>query len=723
MAGWRCSSTIGPVPTTLADLDATLANARRRLLHARSAAGHWEGELSSSALSTATAVFALHQFWRASPASSLSRATDRECDRLVRAGLAWLALHQNADGGWGDTVKSVSNISTTALCWAAFAVDSAKAANAYGSTVAAAEAWLAHAAGGLEPDPLARAIADRYGADRTFSVPILTMCALAGRLGEGGGAWRLVPQLPFELAAFPQRWFKWLRLPVVSYALPALIAIGQARHANRPSLNPAARAARALARNRTLRLLERIQPATGGFLEATPLTSFVVMSLVGAGSVSHPVVSRGVEFLIRSARDDGSWPIDTNLATWVTTLSVNALATGDPDLHPSAQPRATPGAQRSGAPDPAPTDSALDPQAKSAIRAWILNQQYRTEHPYTLAEPGGWAWTDLPGGVPDADDTPGALLALRELPQHDVTAPASDNGDGQDASLRRIAHTEPDAQVIEAATAGIVWLLQLQNADGGIPTFCRGWGKLPFDRSSADLTAHALRAFRAWESYLAAQLRSRVDAARRSAIAYLIRTQRPDGAWTPLWFGNQHAPDDENPTYGTARVLRAAFSISLHEGWAMQWTPALQRGVRWLLSAQNRDGGWGGAPDTPSTIEETALAVEALAAILAHDRQTRGGIDTREDDHWTLARKMDEVLLDEAGLAEHATAAVDRGVAWLVEHTRGGTDFPPSPIGFYFAKLWYFEAMYPLAFTVSALGHARRALASAAAATVGSGRT
>ena len=36
-------------------------------------------------------------------------------------------------------------------------------------------------------------------------------------------------------------------------------------------------------------------------------------------------------------------------------------------------------------------------------------------HPYTGAAPGGWAWTDLPGGVPDADDTPGALLALVAL--------------------------------------------------------------------------------------------------------------------------------------------------------------------------------------------------------------------------------------------------------------------------------------------------------------------
>jgi squalene-hopene/tetraprenyl-beta-curcumene cyclase len=32
----------------------------------------------------------------------------------------------------------------------------------------------------------------------------------------------------------------------------------------------------------------------------------------------------------------------------------------------------------------------------------------------------------------------------------------------------------------------------------------------------------------------------------------------------------------------------------------------------------------------------------------------------------------------------------------------------PSPIGFYFAKLWYFERMYPLVFAVSALGRVKR---------------
>src|SRR5262249_21011502 len=103
-----------------------------------------------------------------------------------------------------------------------------------------------------------------------------------------------------------------LRLPVVSYALPALIAIGQAIGYHRPPRNPITRLIRSLSRKRSLRVLERIQPSSGGFLEATPLTSFVTMSLASIEQAEHPVARKAVEFLVESVRDDGSWAIDSN---------------------------------------------------------------------------------------------------------------------------------------------------------------------------------------------------------------------------------------------------------------------------------------------------------------------------------------------------------------------------------------------------------------------------
>lgn len=626
------------MPVDPASLKETLDNATRALLAARGAHGHWEGELSSSALSTATAVFALSQVIE-SRGTAADPAFIALAGKLIRQGLGWLALNQNADGGWGDTTASFSNISTTCLCWAAFVADENWAAGAYDNTINACQKWLIRTVGTLAPDAIAKAIVARYGEDHTFSVPILTMCALAGRLGQGPAAWDLVPPLPFELAAFPQRLFKWLKLPVVSYALPALIAIGQVRHARRPSENTIVRLVRNLTRRRTLKLLGRIQPSTGGFLEATPLTSFVVMSLAAAGNADHAVVNNGIEFLVRSVRDDGSWPIDTNLATWVTTLAVNALAN-----HPEF-------------------DRVLPEPERKPIREWLLGQQYRTEHPYTLANPGGWAWTDLPGGVPDADDTPGALLALKNL-------------------------CNIDDRVRDAAVAGVKWLLGLQNRDGGMPTFCKGWGKLPFDKSSADLTAHVGRALSAWLLELPKPLVSPSRDLGKSAVNFLARVQNPNGSWTPLWFGNQHLKEEENPIYGTTRVL-----LQVEALWGFRTDDA----VKWLMSVQNADGGWGAGDASPSTIEESALAVEALATVISH---LRLGYNQPFPLTWSPSVALEPVL----------TAAVDRGVAWLIDRTARGTAFPPTPIGFYFAKLWYWEKLYPLVWTVSALGSALMAM-------------
>ncbi len=557
--------------------------------------GHWVGELSSSALSTATAITALATVDRVAHGG------------FIQGGLQWLAANANADGGWGDTVRSRSNLSTTALVWAAFGA--AKADAEFPAVIGRAVGFIEAKAGSL--NRLVPAIEMLYGKDRTFSVPITMMLALSGRLGPDG--WQRVRPLPFEFATLPRGFFGALRLPVVSYALPALIAIGQVIHARSGRFNPL----RSLTRERTLDVLTTLQPANGGFLEATPLTSFVTMSLAGMGRADHVVARRGAEFLGQSVRPDGSWPIDTNLATWVTTLSVKALS------HRSADSLVR-------------EDHSLDQAQRDTLRAWLLGQQYRGEHPYTGAAPGGWAWTDLPGGVPDADDTAGALLALHEL-------------------------GEPDRETIAAAAAGANWLLGLQNRDGGIPTFCRGWGALPFDRSTPELTAHALRAWRVWLADFPPELADRVRAASRRGVAYLVSSQRADGAWLPLWFGHEAAPQQENPVYGTAQVV-----LGLGDDSAVE--PSRQRGREFLRRQQNPDGGWGGALGTPSSMEETALALAALG---------------------------DELPV---------TEATQRGAAWLVNAVEVGAWREPAPIGLYFARLWYFERLYPLVFAVSALG-------------------
>jgi squalene-hopene/tetraprenyl-beta-curcumene cyclase len=585
-----------------------LRTATVELLREMGPQGYWTGELSNSALSTATALIALSNL--APPQRSPGDAA------LVSSGVQWLAASQNADGGWGDTTLSRSNISTTALVWAAFGA--AESDTLHAPALERCRLWLQSACGSAAPGwerQLALAIRERYGKDHTFSVPILMACTLAGRMGPEG--WREIPALPFELAAVPHQFYGAIRLPVVSYALPALIAIGRLLHHKAPSGNLLLRWLRGALKTKTARILESVQPVNGGFLEATPLTSFVLMSLAATGESACLVALRAADFLRGSARPDGSWPIDTNLATWVTTLGVNAL---------SRQP------------------GVFQYEQSSALKDWLLGQQYRQVHPYTQAAPGGWAWTDLPGGVPDADDTPGALLAL-------------------------LALGPVDARVRQAGELGTRWLLGLQNSDGGVPTFCRGWGTLPFDRSGEDLTAHALRAWSAWLPQWKGALRAKVLRAISRGIAFLEGRQRPDGTWVPLWFGNEHSPSEENPTWGTSRVLLALREMQ-HGGFAVSGD-VIARGCAALAAMQQPDGGWSGsgAPGLPCSIEETGMALEALA-----------------------------------GTAR--TGAVDKGTRWLVERVERGEWKRAAPVGFYFAKLWYFERLYPQLSTVAGLGAA-----------------
>src|SRR5438445_12714134 len=89
-------------------LERAYQTALAALLAERTPEGHWVGELSASALSTATAVSALALVQKHLPSHN-------QHDALIAGGVAWLAAHQNEDGGWGDTVKSFSNISTSML--------------------------------------------------------------------------------------------------------------------------------------------------------------------------------------------------------------------------------------------------------------------------------------------------------------------------------------------------------------------------------------------------------------------------------------------------------------------------------------------------------------------------------------------------------------------------------------------------------------------------------
>ncbi len=183
------------------------------------------------------------------------------------------------------------------------------------------------------------------------------------------------------------------------------------------------------------------------------------------------------------------------------------------------------------------------------------------------------------------------------------------------------------------------------------------------------MTAHTLLAFNAWRDRLPAALAAETEQASERAIANLRASQRADGSWVPLWFGNQAAADDENLTYGTSRVLAALQACHRDE---VVLRTMIDRGLNWLLSAQNADGGWGGAPGVRSSVEETCQAIAALSG-------AQTGKVTFND-------------------------AISRAARWIAGYTRDGCSFAAEPIGLYFAKLWYSERLYPLIGVTAALG-------------------
>ncbi|NSW95910.1 MAG: squalene--hopene cyclase [Bacteroidales bacterium] len=575
---------------------------RDKLLSERNQEGYWTGRLSTSALSTAVAIVAL-------------KLADNKSDRtLIETGFNWLCRNINKDGGYGDTTDSISNVSTTLLCYAA--ISYCQSNNNGISTLHLIEKWLEERGINIDPDTITGSVLRFYGNDYTFSVPILAMLMICEVIPHSSAD--RMPLFPFELTLLPSYLYRFLNLRVVSYALPALIGVGIWLHKFRRKRNTPMSYIRNYFIRPALKKLDHILPESGGFLEAIPLTAFVAMCLIDANEKDTHTVRKGIEFLRKQKREDGGWPIDTDLSTWVTTLSIKALGE---DIK-----------------------QVMNENQLQILRNHLLGLQYRTRHPFNDAKPGGWGWTSYSGSVPDADDTPGAILALLHLY----------NG------------TNEENISIEN---GCRWLTEIQNSDGGFPTFCKGWGKLPFDKSCADLTGHALLALMKTSEILKGQIQpglfQKVDKSISKAIKYLANTQLGNGAWLPLWFGNQLTSDMTNPVYGTAKVSLYLFDCmnTLDENSEKRndILRMLKKSWNFLLEQQNDDGSWGGEKGIPGSVEETSLAISALASV-------------NKD-------------------------ACMRGLFWL----EGFDRLPSSPIGLYFAMLWYDEKLYPVIYYVEAL--------------------
>lgn len=233
------------------------------------------------------------------------------------------------------------------------------------------------------------------------------------------------------------------------------------------------------------------------------------------------------------------------------------------------------------------------PHAARAAGSWLAGRQI-------LDKAGDWAWrrpTTRPGGwafqyrndhYPDVDDTAAAAMAL-------------DRAD-------RERHREAIARAAE-------WIVGMQSAGGGWGAFDADnthafLDNFPFadhgalrDPPTADVSARCL-------AFLAQTGLGREAAAR--AVGFLWRAQEPEGSWFGRW--------GTNYIYGTWSAL-----VALSAAGVAPWHPRLRRAVRWLESRQRDDGGWGEScatywperrfePARQSTPSQTAWALLGLMA-------------------------------------------------------------------------------------------------------------
>jgi squalene-hopene/tetraprenyl-beta-curcumene cyclase len=575
----------------------------RQLASSANSAGAWTGQLSSSPLATAAAVSALalaeqhvdDQPRQGAPGhdSWMSGVLIREeLTQMLMQSLRWLASHQQADGGWGDADRGESNLAATMMVRAALQLTGVPAK--YAGLVERAEAFI-DAHGG--PAGL-RATCPQ---DPAFCAAVLTNYALADL-----APWRQVPTMSVEWSLVPRRWRDNLLGPGPSFAAIVQGALGTARVHQAPPRNPLKRLLRKAAIGPNLSLLDDKQPPSGGFLTSIPATSFIVMSLASAGLGDKAVVRRGVEFLLATARPDGSWPVEADHAVCNTAQAVCAL---DATAATSAEEAAT---------NFSLADRAVD---------WLVGRRQNEPIAGVKRTCGGWADSGWDGGPVSATATAAVLRALA-------------------VSQRTRARRQQEG-IGQAAFAGLEWLLAMEHEDGGWPNYQHG--KWTGDRGGADVTAEVVRALDACQRdlRLAATdmgLARRVKSAFSRGVAYLVSLQGEEGSWAAGWRGNQHEADDANRVLGTAAALVACDELDMRDD------AAAERGARWLASVQHASGGWGTAPgaaaeDGQCTVEETGAAVEALLPFRGLDPRIEQAVELG------LSWLCDHVAgADEAGL-------------------------------------------------------------------------
>jgi squalene-hopene/tetraprenyl-beta-curcumene cyclase len=341
---------------------------------------------------------------------------------------------------------------------------------------------------------------------------------------------------------------------------------------------------RRLALARAERWIVRRQEADGSWGGIQPPWVYSLMALHLAGyPLDHPVMQRGLDgldgFMVEDHDDACGVGAPAGASrrfeacqspVWDTALAMLALA-----------------------------DTGLDEDHPAMLTAarWLLGEEVAVRGDWAVKrpalEPGGWAFEFANVNYPDVDDTVEVVLALE-----------------------RLAGRQPLRAPIDGAIGrALRWVEGMQSSDGGWAAFDTDNTRalvreLPFldfgeviDEPSADVTAHTVE-------MLGVLGLGHTPAAQRG-VRWLIEHQEADGSWFGRW-GINHV-------YGTGAALPALIAAGVEPS-----DPCIRRAVAWLECHQNEDGGWGEDPRSyddpkwigrgPSTASQTAWALLALHA-------------------------------------------------------------------------------------------------------------
>ena len=575
------------------DLDLHIDSATKALLACQHADGHFLFELEADA--TIPAEYVLLRHYLGEPV-----------DAALEAGIAaYLRRIQEAHGGWPLFADGAFDMSATVKAYFALKM--------IGDSPQAEHMRRAR-----------EAVRLRGGAERSN---VFTRCLLAL---YGIVSWRAVPVMPVEIVLLP-KWFPF-HLDKISYwsrtvIVPLLVLMAKKPRARNPKeisvaelflepprqLGPAPKAPQQKASwfwffrvvDDVLRAAERWFPQRLRVRAIDRAVAWVDERLNGEDGLGaiFPAMANSVMMY-----DALGVPADDPRRAIARQSIDKLLAVHDEETY--CQPCVSPiwdtglachallevGGERAVA------------QAKRGLD-WLIHKQILDLRGDWIAQrpnvrPGGWAFQYGNPHYPDVDDTAVVVMAFDRM---------QETGQGDYASA------------IDRARE---WIVGMQSVNGGWGAFDADneyyyLNNIPFadhgallDPPTEDVSARCLS--------MLAQLGDTKSASADRVLAYLRRTQRPDGSWYGRW--------GINYIYGTWSVLSAlnAAGIAPEE-------PEMRRAVEWLAAIQNADGGWGedgssykldyhGYEVAPSTASQTAWAVLGLiaAGALDHPAVARG---------------------------------------------------------------------------------------------------